>query len=249
MGQGYQCGMLWGAALAAGSQAYCLLGHDPRAEREAILTSRRLVELFRARNKEINCIEIIEIELNATSQKNHVESSSAKQAFKFIIKGGPLLCLTMAARYARQVYDEIDRGLSGGNGETLSAPVSCASTVARKMGASDMHAIMASGFAGGIGLCGGACGALGAAIWILSMKGGMDKVGNPGYDFPETMAVMDTFMKITGDEFECSRIVGRKFESVDEHAAYIAAGDCSNIIEALAAQKSSSLIRVQSAWR
>jgi hypothetical protein len=37
--------------------------------------------------------------------------------------------------------------------------------IARKMGESDMHAVMASGFAGGIGLCGGACGALGAA-WI-----------------------------------------------------------------------------------
>ena len=41
--------------------------------------------------------------------------------------------------------------------------------LAQKMGASEMHAVMAAGFAGGIGLSGGACGALVAAIWITVM--------------------------------------------------------------------------------
>ena len=44
------------------------------------------------------------------------------------------------------------------------------------MGESDIHAVMASGLAGGIGLCGGACGALGAAIWILGMKIGKEEI-------------------------------------------------------------------------
>ena len=30
--------------------------------------------------------------------------------------------------------------------------------------------VLAAGLAGGVGLCGGACGALGAAIWIMSMR-------------------------------------------------------------------------------
>ncbi len=56
---GYQCGMLWGAALAAGAQSYRLYGAGPQAEAEAIITSQRLVETFRARTKnEINCLEI-----------------------------------------------------------------------------------------------------------------------------------------------------------------------------------------------
>ena len=46
--QGYQCGMLWGAALAAGAQAYRLFGPGPRAETEAIIAAQRLVESFRA---------------------------------------------------------------------------------------------------------------------------------------------------------------------------------------------------------
>ena len=49
MQYGYQCGMLWGAALAAGAQAYRLLGAGPRAEAEAVLAAQRLVESFRAR--------------------------------------------------------------------------------------------------------------------------------------------------------------------------------------------------------
>ncbi len=31
VGNGYQCGMIWGAALAAGAQAYRLLGTGPVA--------------------------------------------------------------------------------------------------------------------------------------------------------------------------------------------------------------------------
>ena len=38
------------------------------------------------------------------------------------------------------------------------------------MGVSEMHTVMAAGLAGGIGLSGGACGALGAAIWINGMN-------------------------------------------------------------------------------
>ncbi len=35
MGYGYQCGMLWGAALAAGAHAYHLFGTGPRAETQS----------------------------------------------------------------------------------------------------------------------------------------------------------------------------------------------------------------------
>ena len=41
--------------------------------------------------------------------------------------------------------------------------------VVKKIGASKIHAIMAAGLAGGIGFGGGACGALGTAIWIDSL--------------------------------------------------------------------------------
>jgi hypothetical protein len=44
-GQGYQCGMLWGAALAAGAQAFQVFGSDPQAEAAAINAPKRLSKL------------------------------------------------------------------------------------------------------------------------------------------------------------------------------------------------------------
>ena len=41
---GYQCGMLWGVTLAAGAQAYRLLGPGSQAETEAIIAAQRLVD-------------------------------------------------------------------------------------------------------------------------------------------------------------------------------------------------------------
>lgn len=44
MQHGYQCGMIWGAALAAGAQAYRLHGPGPQAEANAVVAAQMLVE-------------------------------------------------------------------------------------------------------------------------------------------------------------------------------------------------------------
>ena len=49
-------------------------------------------------------------------------------------------------------------------------PISCASEVAKRMGASDEEMVMVAGFAGGIGLSGNACGALAAAVWMNTLR-------------------------------------------------------------------------------
>src|SRR5512136_1228683 len=119
--QGYQCGMLWGAALAAGAQAYRLWGPGPQAETGAVIASHKAVEAFRARTGEINC----------------------------------------------------------------------AAMLAQKMGASELHTVMAAGLAGGIGLSGGACGALGAAIWLIGLKRVQGGTGKVEYNSPEASEAID----------------------------------------------------------
>jgi hypothetical protein len=141
----------------------------------------------------------------------------------------------MAAKYAPMAYDEINAAFSEKNIEAPSPPVSCASILARKMGVSDMHATMAAGFAGGIGLCGGACGALGAAIWIVAMKSARERGGKVGFKNPEAREAIDKFIKQTDYKFGCSDIVGRRFENIVDHADYLRGGGCSEIIEVLAA--------------
>ena len=101
------------------------------------------------------------------------------------------------------------------------------------MGASEMQAVMAAGFAGGGGLSGGACGALGAAIWIMSMDTPVEMEGL-SYSGTWINDFIEAFLEISDYEFECSAIAGRQFDGVNEHAEYLNAGGCSEIIQALA---------------
>jgi len=230
MGNGYQCGMLWGGALAAGAQAYRLYGSGPQSEAEALIASQRLVESFRARTKEINCAEITEMEWKTTSKRR-----MATQVVKFFAKGGPIGCFRLAADYAQIAFDEINAALVEKHIEAPSHPVSCATMLAKKMGASDMHTVMAAGLAGGIGLSGGACGALGAAIWIIGINSTKEEIGKL-FENPLASAAIDRYLESADYEFECSKIVGKKFENVADHASYLRDGGCSKIIEALAAR-------------
>lgn len=224
MGNGYQCGILWGGALAAGAQVYRLYGAGPQAEAEALIASQRLVASFHVRAKDINCAEITEMEW---------KTISAKQVVKFFARGGPIGCFRLAADYAQIAFDEIDAALSEKHVEAPSQPISCTAMLAQKLGVSEKHIVMAAGLAGGIGLSGGACGALGAAIWILGMNSTQEEMGQL-FENPRASAAMDRYLQSADYEFECTKIVGRKFENVADHASYLRDGGCAKIIEALA---------------
>jgi hypothetical protein len=225
MMQGYQCGQLWGAALAAGARAYQLFGPGEKAEMEAVMAAQRLVASFRDRFKEINCLELTE---------SIVKHPTTRQVLKFIGKGGPVVCFSMSARFAQAAHAEINATFAKKPAGAPSCPVSCAAMLAKKMGVSDLQAVMAAGFAGGIGLSGGACGALGAAIWISGLKDNQDGAKIEMQN-PKVQAMIDKFVESSDYEFECAKIVGRKFADVNDHACYLREGGCSKIIEALAA--------------
>ena len=225
MQHGYQCGLLWGAALAAGAQAYRLHGPGPQAETVAIVAAQRLVDSFRSRNIHINCLELTD-----------TQWQEAMQVVRYFIKGGTIRCLRMAGRYSVAAFTELNTVLSEKPLEPPSGPVSCAAVVAKKMGVSDLHAVMAAGFAGGIGLCGGACGALGAAIWARGINSSKDATEKLAFHNPKAEGVVERFLKCTDYSFECSEIVGRKFEDVHDHAEYVRNGGCSELIDELAAE-------------
>jgi hypothetical protein len=221
---GYQCGMLWGTALAAGAQAYRLYGGGAEAEIRAMTAARRAVNAFRAKKDTINCIDITNIDKS---------SSTIEMMTYFFLKGGTISCFRMAAQYAHVAYAEINAAFAGSSVEMPSAPVSCTAMLARKMGLSPRHRVMMAAFAGGIGLSGGACGALGAAIWVLGMNR-IKKGDKIDYKSAEGQEVIDRFVKLTDCEFECAEIVGRIFESIADHADYLCNGGCAKIIEGLA---------------
>lgn len=228
MQHGYQCGLLWGAVLAAGAEAHRLFGPGPQAESAAMEAARRLAESFRARNKSINCLEITDTDWNVKLQM-----------LMNFLRGGPVTCLRMAAREAREALGVINQAFSENPVEPPQPPVSCSAVLARSMGESDMHAVMAAGLAGGIGLSGGACGALGAALWIMGMgclrEGVDDNIWKSKVLQSRARDRIDRFMKKADYQFECTRIVGRRFEDVGDHARYLRGGGCAELIEELAA--------------
>ncbi len=216
--QGYQCGMVWGSALAAGSEACRRFGAGGAAEAAAIVASQRIVESFRARNGAVDCFDVTGTDMR-----------SKGQVWKFLLTGKPIGCFSMAARYAPVAVAAIGDTLDNPPAEVPDAPVSCAALLARRLGASDEHAVTAAGLAGGIGLSGGACGALGAAIWLDAMRG--------GGDFKATEAratrLVDRFLKASGYRFECAEIAARRFADTADHAAYLRGGGCAAILDAL----------------
>ncbi|MEW6187651.1 MAG: C-GCAxxG-C-C family (seleno)protein [Thermodesulfobacteriota bacterium] len=224
---GYQCGMIWGAALAAGAQAYRLWGPGPQAETMAVMATQKLTTAFRTTNRHINCLELTHID----------HTSSTLEMIKyFVFKGGTISCLIMAKKFAATALGEINSALNQEYLVPSSLPVSCAALVARKMGLSDFNSTMAAGLAGGIGLSGGGCGALGTAIWgqgLKSCKGGKDKVE---YKSPKASETINNFLKYTGYEFECATIVGRSFQDVGDHADYLRNGGCSKIMDILSVE-------------
>jgi hypothetical protein len=225
MQHGYQCGMIWGAALAAGAEAYRLSGSGSEAETRAVKASQQLVDTFRTQNEHINCLEITDIDET---------SSTLKMVTFFLFKGGTIGCFRMAAKFAPQAYKEIEETLSEEISVFPTQPVSCASLLAKKMGFSEEHQVMAAGLAGGIGLSGGACGALGAAIWLKGVQSNLESGEKFEFNNPATLEAMEKFLEVSDYEFECSDIVGRKFKNVEDHADYIACGGCSKILDQLA---------------
>ncbi len=225
---GHQCGLIWGAAFGAGAQAFRHFGPGPQAETAAVVAAERLVKSFRGRNGHIDCLELID----ADWQK-------PKQVLKYFLKGGPIRCLRMSGRFAPDAFREISTLFSGEEIEAPSPPVSCASQMAQKMGAIEKHIVMAAGLAGGIGLSGSACGALGAAMWITGMKYVQEGKGEIKMKNSWSQKIIGRFLKCTDREFKCFKIVGRIFENVGDHAGYLRDGGCSELIEVLSGDEGS----------
>jgi hypothetical protein len=228
IGHGYQCGMLWGAALNAGAQVYRHCGNDTRAEAESIIAAQRLVKSFRARNASINCADLTMPDIETAGMTY------------FLLKGGLIRCLHRAANYAPAAFDEVAACLSKPPTDVPCSPASCSAMLAKKVGASDRHTVMAAGFAGGIGLSGGGCGALGTAVWIIAMNTIEEGVAGNLWESKlfraRANAAIDEFLKVSGHEIECAEIVGRRFQNLDDHARHLRDGGCAAIIETLAAQ-------------
>jgi hypothetical protein len=220
--EGYQCGMLWGAALGVGAESFRRNENEGNAIANAINATRIVLESFIQKAKSANCSVITNCDFNG-----------AFALVKFLITGKPLLCFNLADKWAPEAIEATKQGLSSPQIDSTQTSLSCASEVVRKMGGSKEEIVMTAGFAGGLGLSGNACGALGAAIWYKTLL--KVREGNYKYSLNDTSIekIKDTFFQETNYKIECSKICGRQFNSVNEHTEFINGGGCRRIIDLL----------------
>jgi len=227
--KGHQCGMLWGCSLAVGAESYRRYRSKSEAIASAITASQHLVESFTKRTKSVNCRDISRVDW-----ENKIEF--AIHMVKIIMQGfvySP--CFNLIVKWTPEAIQAANQGLSEKPVQDEPS-VSCASEVLKKMGASDEEAVMVAGFAGGIGLGGYACGALGATIWYKMLDWGKKNPGKtPSYfKNQDVKIILRAFYFQTDSEMLCAKICGKQFESIDEHTEYVRSGGCGKLIAALA---------------
>ena len=145
-----------------------------------------------------------------------------------------MICMNLAEKWFPEAVQSAKDGLSVKQNELPQIPVSCASEVAKKMGAGNEEIVTVAGLAGGIGLSGNGCGALGAAIWMSSLAWCRENPGKSGYLNPKSKEILKAFYDTTGSEILCTKLSGQYFKTIDDHTEFIKNGGCDKVINALA---------------
>ncbi len=222
MQKGHQCGMLWGAALAVGAESFRRRDDRGQATGIAITATQHLMESFLNRTKSIDCLDI-----------TGCDFSSKISIAKYFFSGRFISCYTLAEKWAPEAIQSATEGLSHPQTDLPQLPISCASEVAKKMGASDEEMVMVAGFAGGLGLSGKACGALSAAIWMNTLAW-CKKHTKSAYSNPNATNTLKTFYGATDSKILCHKISGQRFKTIDNHTEFIKNGGCDKLINVLA---------------
>jgi len=221
--QGYQCGMLWGASMAAGAEAFRRNEDPDRATGIAILATKHIMESFVKRTSSIECEEITQCDWQ-----------NKKSMRKYMLSGKFVNCFILAGKWAPEALGAAKEGLILDQARLPKKSMSCASEVVRKMGGDEEEMLMVAGFAGGLGLSGSGCGALAAAVWKNALIHNKKNTGKSANYDPNTDHTLKTFYEETDYEMQCDKICGQSFETLDEHTEFLKKGGCKKLIEVLA---------------
>ncbi|MCP4219268.1 MAG: C_GCAxxG_C_C family protein [bacterium] len=224
MGKGCQCGMLWGAVLAVGAESFRRYETNGQAIAKAVTATQHLMASFKKRTGSVDCRDV-----------THCDLSNIFGPVKLILFKS-WTCLSLSKKWAPEAIQAANEGLALEQTQDPGQPISCACEVAKKMGASDEETASVAGFAGGMGLSGNACGALGAAVWLKSIawaKVPENSKKSPN-DNPKAKETLKAFYAETGSEILCEKISGRRFKTMDDHTEFIKNGGCEALINVLA---------------
>lgn len=222
--QGYQCGMLWGASMAVGAEAFRRNNDPGRATGLTILATQHIMKSFVNRTSSIECEDITECDF-----------TDKKSFRKYMLRGKFVSCFKLAGKWAPEALNAAREGLELDPSVQAQQSRSCASEVVKLMGGSDQEAVMVAGFAGGLGLSGSGCGALAAAVWKNALIHNKKQSGKSANYDPAKDPTLNAFYEETDYEMQCDKICGQRFETVQEHAEFLKNGGCKKLIDVLAA--------------
>lgn len=219
--EGYQCGMLWGASLAIGSEAARRFPDTDKAIRAAVRATQQLMRSFAEREGTILCHTITDCDF------------SNKASFaKYMLTGRYRHCYTLAQEWAPEAVTVARESLDLEPPACNSPCVSCATRIAWDLEASRSETIAVAGFAGGLGLSGSGCGALAAAIWLKTLRWNREN-RKSFIKNPDAKRTLEAFYKATDDRIRCEDITGRRFSSLADHSEYIHHKGCASLLETL----------------
>jgi hypothetical protein len=230
---GHQCGMLWGSSLAIGAEAFRRYPNRDEATAKAILATQSVMASFTSRTGSIDCHDITGADFTKIT-------GMAKYMLKIIFHGGikNSPCFNLSDKWAPEAIASAKEALAGQPANTPTGCRSCASEMIAKMGGNDEDVVTAAGLAGGMGLSGHACGALGAAVWMNTKRWCELHPGEtPDLFKPKKSKLLQAFYKVTNNEILCSTIAGTTFKSINDHTGFIESGGCNRLIDTLSAIK------------
>jgi hypothetical protein len=235
LSQGYVCGQLLGAALATAVRAQKRFRDPETAGAATLSVTCRLADEFHSVAGAIDCREIIEGSLTTTGGK-----------IKYLASGKPRLCAKNAVKWAPHADQLIDKLLREFDPKMLTEePANCAMKTMCALGF-EKDAALAGGFAGGVGLTGNVCGAVVAAIFALgvrfyrgrsgrrdsAVKALLQEAGIGDTSSKSATRLLDAFNG-KHETLLCSKLIGRKFNSIDDHSNFVAEGGCCDLINSV----------------
>lgn len=230
MRKGQQCGMLWGATLAIGAEAYIRTNDIDKAKVLAIMATQNMMDSFVKRTNSLNCKDI-------TGCRMDNFFGLTRYMLKVTLQGmDNSICFNLAEDWYSEAIRSSKEGLTNNIDELPLKAMNCASEVVKKMGGSNEEIAMVAGFAGGLGLSGNGCGALSAAIWKRSLDWVKEHPGKSAFGNKPAKKILKNFKKITNSEIVCQKICARNFSSINDHSEFIKNGGCSGIIQSLSIQ-------------
>ena len=239
---GHACGLLTGAALAAGFVAKAHLA-DPETRATATLyTTIQLAQAYPEWAGAVDCREITELSFAKLSDR-----------LRYLQQGKGRMCGRLHLKWAPQAQQVIEQSLARFEADRPAGRcANCAVKAMQKMAASTgmaaEEATLVAGLAGGIGLLGNVCGVLAAGIYALSiaqyrkqaapkrdsrLRGSLQELAGA-----DSRGSVSRLRRAFSDRFAgelCSQIARRRFQSIEDHAAFVEQGGCREVIDFVAA--------------